>query len=107
LNKPEGQIDPRLKLFKFNLNTSIRFEEITGKGMDKVDLRKPSDLRAVVWAGLVDELKDEKFDLVEAGKLIDGAHYKASIDFVVAEMTAGTPKHAVQREKGQEKKEVT
>jgi hypothetical protein len=78
-------LDPRLLLFKFNLNTVCNFEAIAGKNIANLDLKSSQDFRTLLLAGIMDEAKDPP-TLAELGRMVDPANYKQVQDLVAESM---------------------
>lgn len=80
----EIQLDKKRNL-KFNFNAICNFEEATGKSIASLGETKEfkmSDLRALLWAGLVHE--DPDLTIEEAGELFD---YAESFQYVSEKIT--------------------
>lgn len=45
-------IDPRLKLFRWDLNALVRWERATGRPIEKANPASLSDFRTMIWAGI-------------------------------------------------------
>ncbi|MDF2612541.1 MAG: hypothetical protein K0S71_327 [Clostridia bacterium] len=71
-NKQRGEIKITLdkeRVLKFNLNSLVKLEEIGVNVQSLQDNAKISDIRSILWAGLVHEDKDLTLEMI--GDMVD------------------------------------
>ena len=90
------ELDPRLKLFHFDLNCCVNWEEITGKKVTEFDDKSNKDMRTFLWCGIKDNLPEAeqaKFTLAAAGRLIDSTNRVAATAFIMKVISEGSAKN--------------
>lgn len=92
----DAELPEKLKLFTFDFNTMINFEEVSGKPFTQFDPSNVKEIRMVIWCGIKDNLPDgEEFSLLDAGRLMDNRTADRAIKFVMDRMGVhvGEPKN--------------
>ena len=91
------ELDPRLKLFSFDLNTMINYEEATGKKFETFNpAGEKSEVRAIIWAGIKDNLPKEQrrdFEISDAGKMLTIGNQEEVTKIILGKMHAGASKN--------------
>lgn len=82
-NSQRGEITIKLdteRVLKFNLNSLVKLEEIGVDVQGLQDNAKISDIRSILWAGLVHEDKELTLEIV--GELVDIENLKEVTDAI-------------------------
>lgn len=91
------ELDPRLKLFSFDLNTMINYEEATGKKFTTFNpVGEEKEIRAVLWAGIKDNLpgkEGDSFALKDAGKMLNWKNQGEVTKIILDAMGVGEAKN--------------
>jgi len=68
-NETEAALEPELLMWRWNLNTTCNWEELTGRKVEDIDFESEKDMRMLIFCGLKDEI--EGFTILDAGRLMN------------------------------------